>query len=214
ELAVDFATVSHRETQCYQNIARVLNEFVKFLLLGGDAPPLKKNFSALSMGIDVRRKSNTVRQRISKELKCLDASVALQEAIWILGGCRNMSPVSRTAIDLNPAPQGVQTAVDMHTPRRLSEKFEGVDLANRPSSEKVDCMKLVLVLWQKCFEENTGVEDYFVKNDWLELVNSLNGLGLGAAAVLGALMRNNIDLVRNVQPHVVLQFVEFLQRLG
>ena len=69
------------------------------------------------MGIDARRASNVVRQRIAKELKFLDASVALQEAIWIMGGCRNMKPVSRTAIDLKPEVKAIVAAGDA-TPRR------------------------------------------------------------------------------------------------
>ncbi|CAD7974775.1 unnamed protein product, partial [Amoebophrya sp. A120] len=75
-------------------------------------------------------------------------------------------------------------------------------------------MKLLLILWQKCFQANLPVEDYFVRNEWMELINSLNGLGLGAASVLGVMMETNANLVRNAKPHVVLQFVDFLKRLG
>ena len=69
------------------------------------------------------------------------------------------------------------------------------DLSEYPSESKVRAVKLILQLWRKCFEGNRQIEDYFVRAGWLELINSLNGLGLGAASVLGALAEDNVHLV-------------------
>ncbi|CAD7974773.1 unnamed protein product, partial [Amoebophrya sp. A120] len=88
------------ERKTYLQIARVVNESIAFMLTSAEAEALPENFTALAMGIAGRRKCNMIRQKIAKELKFIDASVSMEEAIWMLGGCRFMKGVSRTVIDL------------------------------------------------------------------------------------------------------------------
>ena len=47
-------------------------------------------------------------------------------------------------------------------------------------------------------------ENYFEKNNWMSLINQMNGLGLGAASVLSALVDSNINLVQKIELSEVL----------
>ena len=55
-MAVDYASVADKESACYKAIGRVINDFVKFLLTGADALPLKKEYLLIGLFPFRRRK--------------------------------------------------------------------------------------------------------------------------------------------------------------
>lgn len=161
-------------------------------LAGKDAEQLEDPLA------DKQEKSITEHQRLVRELKLVDSSVVLMDALQE-AGYQVTQKTSRTIVTLENV---------------KSDKPKAAKPASRVGHQELRCLKLIVELWRCCFQGNADSETYFFRQGWLEKINDLNGLGLGAAVCLSVLVSNNKLLLQGVPLDTLQKFVDFIQELG
>eukprot|EP00397_Hematodinium_sp_SG-2012_P000177 GEMP01000177.1.p1 GENE.GEMP01000177.1~~GEMP01000177.1.p1 ORF type:complete len:2785 (+),score=546.68 GEMP01000177.1:287-8641(+) len=152
---------------------------------------------------------NTTRQTISRELKLIDATVEVKDILWLTGSAAKEKSSRAVVGDLSAAAEK----------RKKGGKMRASALSVPPatpaqSKEATKCLKLLLVLWHRMFQDSRKTENYFEKHHWMGMINDMNGLGLGAAVVFAALVSNNPNLVYKIDLDITERFIEFIRTLG
>lgn len=133
-----------------------------------------------------------------REFKFIDALFDLQAVMWE-AGYSVKEKHSRADVQLAP-PGGT-------VPKKVRSKQALMPLEMR-------VLKLTVRLWMMTFLHNRQNENYIAANGWMDRINGLNGLGLGAADVLSSLVTYNKSLIMKVELDVILKFITFIKTLG
>lgn len=156
------------------------------------------------------------RQRLVREMKYIDASMEL----FVEFVKQTQSGVYREQHhDIRWGRRAATLDVRMHVQPQGKDRHEeaqqwGQVMTSMIVSMKTRCLKLLVRLWLFCLLGSRDTEFYFYKNKWVEIINGLNGHGLGASDVFVAIMSNNPDLARRVDKETLLKFVDFIKVLG
>lgn len=137
-------------------------------------------------------------QRIMRELKLLDASVGLMDAMWE-AGYKVIEATASTNVKIEGLDQ-----------KQASRVAHGPVLTTMEDRS----LKLIVEFWRASFQSDRDSENYFFRNKWLDKINNLNGLGLGAGQCLAALVSNNKRLLQGVSTETLQVFIDYIGQLG
>ena len=157
--------------------------------------PLKEAWSA-----------NSQRQRFVRELKYIDETVRYFHAL-----AGTMPEMQAEEVDFATRLKGRTT--------NTGSKLTGPAATKGQSSEQVDkakarVLKVLVRLWLYCFLRNRTNENFFFTRGYMDIIDDMNGRGLGASDVFVALLSQNRELVRKVKPDTVTRFIRFIRVLG
>eukprot|EP00928_Gymnodinium_smaydae_P026740 TRINITY_DN20903_c0_g2_i2.p1 TRINITY_DN20903_c0_g2~~TRINITY_DN20903_c0_g2_i2.p1 ORF type:complete len:2449 (-),score=481.36 TRINITY_DN20903_c0_g2_i2:1420-8766(-) len=79
---------------------------------------------------------------------------------------------------------------------------------------KVLCSKLMVRMWLYTLADCQDTGNYFQKKGWIEVVDGLNGRGVGASDVLVTLLRGNAELARHIDQNAIRKVIDFIAILG
>ena len=155
------------------------------------------------------------RQHVSHQMKYIDTSFQLFHEL-----------VKRTdmlvAGDVRWGRKAAQRETKMHAREALVnssdvsaevEAWEEV-MSGMVATMKTRCLKLLVRLWLCSFLGSRKIEAYFHKKGWLDVLNTLNGFGLGASDVFVKLVSNNAELARTIDRGTLLKLLDLIRQLG
>ncbi|CAE7305060.1 unnamed protein product [Symbiodinium sp. CCMP2592] len=88
------------------------------------------------------------------------------------------------------------------------------DDGQQVAKQKARVLKVLVRLWLYCFLRNHTNENFFYMRGYMDIIDDMNGRGLGASDVFVTLLSQNRDLVRKVKPETVTRFLKFIRILG
>lgn len=152
--------------------------------------------------MDVPWRSKPHRQRLVRELKYIDATFDLFHEF----------------VKLTPSLAGNEVQWgDRAAALRAGSKpgtAATISLSRQSQDSKTRCLKMLVRLWVYCFLGNRENENYIQKHGWLDVINNLNGHGLGASSVFVALVSDNAQLIRTLEKGTMMKFISFIRSLG
>lgn len=150
------------------------------------------------------------RQRFVRELKYIDATVSYFHAL-----ANTMPEMQEKEIDFNMRLKGKATGTqgNFDSPGSKGAKATKDD-GQQVAKQKARVLKVLVRLWLYCFLRNHTNENFFYMRGYMDIIDDMNGRGLGASDVFVTLLSQNRDLVRKVKPETVTRFLKFIRILG
>eukprot|EP00931_Biecheleriopsis_adriatica_P072653 TRINITY_DN47081_c0_g1_i1.p1 TRINITY_DN47081_c0_g1~~TRINITY_DN47081_c0_g1_i1.p1 ORF type:complete len:2919 (+),score=455.88 TRINITY_DN47081_c0_g1_i1:1094-8758(+) len=155
------------------------------------------------------------RQNVSLQMKYIDTSFNLfhqlvKKTDSLVGGD---SRWGRKAAQLEAKMYAREASVSSQDMSGEVEAWEEV-MGSMVATMKTRCLKLLVRLWLCSFLGSRKIEAYFHQKGWLDVLNTLNGFGLGASDVFVKLVSNNAELARTIDRETLLKFLDFIRLLG
>ncbi|CAK9029324.1 unnamed protein product, partial [Durusdinium trenchii] len=187
-----------------QKAERAFSEMIFFLAHSLNwqygAEETKKRSDALKEAWSV----NPQRQRFVRELKYIDETVKYFRAL-----SSTMPEMSDDEVDFQTRQKGRSTI----TGGNFSGPTRGQS-SSQVDEAKARVLKVLVRLWLYCFLRNRSNENFFYTRGYMDIIDAMNGRGLGASDVFVALLSQNRELVRKVKPETVTRFLRFIRVLG
>eukprot|EP00439_Symbiodinium_sp_Y106_P055565 s1331_g7.t1 len=120
---------------------------------------------------------------------------------------RHHSPVPRRIVSVDFAQRNFDSPGSKGA---KATKDDGQQVAK----QKARVLKVLVRLWLYCFLRNHTNENFFYMRGYMDIIDDMNGRGLGASDVFVTLLSQNRDLVRKVKPETVTRFLKFIRILG
>ncbi|CAJ1373890.1 unnamed protein product, partial [Effrenium voratum] len=155
------------------------------------------------------------RQHVSHQMKYIDASFHLFHELvkrtdsLVAGDVR----WGRMAASVETKMHAREALVNSSDVSAEVEAWEEV-MNGMVATMKTRCLKLLVRLWLCCFLGSRKIESYFHKKGWLDVLNTLNGFGLGASDVFVKLVSNNAELARTIDRGTLLKLLDLIHELG